>query len=158
MKLIFNIKNRGFSLLELVLAIAIFSLSSFAIATILIDSNVNTKFNKERINALFYAKESLDAVMSIRNSSTSTESYWFTLPDGSYGLSNDAGVWSLDLSPDIIDGKYERTISLVSGTPTSTKEVSISIAWDLTPDRPVNVSLNTILTEWPVVTNATTTP
>lgn len=160
MKLVFLNKRKsgGFSLLELVLAIAIFSLSSFAIASILIDSNINTKFNKERLSALFYAKESLDAVNSIRNNSTSTASYWFTISDGNHGLATSTNGWIFNNQSDLINNKYRRTINITSGVPTTTKNINITIAWDLTPDRPVSVSLNTILTKWPVVTNATSTP
>ncbi len=151
--------NAGFSLLELILAIAIFSLSSFAIATMLIEDNLNTKFNKERTKALYYLKESMDGVISIRNSSTSTDSEWFTMADGDYGLEKADYTWSFLADPDLIDDKYLRTIGiLASSTDETTKDVSVNISWDLTPARRVGLSLNTTFTKWIIVTNVTTTP
>lgn len=150
MKLIYskNNRNMGFSLLELVLAIAIFSLGSFAIASMLIDSNISTRFNSERIQALFYAKEGIEAVRVVRDTSTST---FFALAPGDYYLYNDGGAWFLNGESDILDSKYTRTVNIINtpDTPADTsKTVTINITWALTPARPVSTSLTTILTDW----------
>lgn len=135
--------NLGFSLLELVLAIAIFSLGSVAMATLLIDSSISTRLGTERTMALLYAKEGVEAVRSIRDNS------WADLEDGTHGLLNSGGGWSFNSSSDLIDDKYTRIITVVaSSTSTSTKEISVNISWTLTPGRTASTTLNTILTNW----------
>lgn len=139
----------GFSLLELLLAVAIFALGSFALITILIDSNINTRLSTERTDALFHAKEGINAIRSIRDRVA-----WAELIDGDYGLAYVDGDWTLSTSSDLIDSnsevndnKYERTVTLTEVS-SSTKNVSVNINWDLTPARNVNVVLNTIITNW----------
>jgi len=131
----------GFSLLELILAVAIFSLGSIAMATLLIDSNISSKLSLERTEALLYAKEGIESVRSIRNSG------WLNLTDGSYGLVNDGSTWFFSGASDLIDDKYTRVVN-VQTVSTSTKSVSITVEWDLTPVRTSSVVLNTIFTNW----------
>ena len=131
----------GFSLLELVLAVAIFSLGSVAIATLLIDSNISSKLSLERTEALLYAKEGIESVRSIRNSG------WLNLTDGSYGLVNDGSAWIFSTTSDLIEDKYTRVVN-VQTVSTSTKSVSVTIEWNLTPVRTSSVVLNTIFTNW----------
>ncbi len=145
-----NKKSGGFSLLELVLAVAIFSLGAIAMVTLLIDSNISTRLSSERTNALLYAKEGVSAVRSIRDNS------WANLEDGYHGLISDGVNWSfsgasdlIDSSAEVDDNKYERIVSVIaSSTATSTKDVSVTVTWDLTPSREASVVLQTILTNW----------
>lgn len=135
-------KQKGFSLLELVLAIAIFSLGSIAMATLIIDSNLSTKMAIERTEAIFYAKEGLEAVRSVRDSD------WADLDAGNYGLNFEAeGSWRLINDPDLINNKYTRTVS-ISDRSLDTKDVVSTITWDVTPSREASVSLTTILGNW----------
>lgn len=141
-----NIKNnKGFSLIELVLAIAVFSLSSVAMVTMLVDSSISTRLSAERTEALFYAKEGVGAVRSIRDNS------WGNLVDGSHGLDSSSGAWVLVAdTPDLINNKYTRTVT-ISTISTSTKNIAINVAWELTTARIASTTLNTILTNWGAV-------
>jgi prepilin-type N-terminal cleavage/methylation domain-containing protein len=136
--------KRGFSLLELVLAVAVFSLSSFAIATLMIDSSISTKLSSERNEALSYAKEGIEATRSIRNNS------WASLTPGTYGLVSDDSGWSFVESFDLIDDKYRRVIEIadIIQDSISARSVRVSVSWDLTPSRTASTTLNTILTNW----------
>jgi len=147
-----NKKNRGFSLLELILAIAIFSLSSFAIATMLIDSNLSTKSNTERIEALLYTKEGIEAARSIRDNNWDT---WVALSDGDYGLATtSSSTWAFIGTSDYLDDKYTRVINVTSDPVASTtKEVSVNVSWNLTPVILASTTLKTILTNWTAVDN-----
>ncbi len=135
------LRQAGFSLLELTLAIAIFSLGSVGMATLLIDSNLSTKLAGERTEALLYAKEGIDAVKSIRDSN------WDSVSVGVHGLVSNSGAWVFDGSPDLISGKYTREVDVVSATSTI-KNVSVTVSWDLVSGRPASVVLDTILTNW----------
>jgi prepilin-type N-terminal cleavage/methylation domain-containing protein len=160
----FNLKNKknnlGFSLLELILAVAIFSLSSYAIATMLIDSNISTKQNSERVEAFFYAKEGIEAVRSIRDNA------WADLVDGDHGLVASTSAWTLDGSSDLVDDKYTRVINILTDEGDSElKKITTTISWDITPVRQASIVLNTYLTSWRdstnglgVVTDALSTP
>jgi len=137
-------KNSGFSLLELVLAIAIFSLGSIAMATLIIDSNLSTKTAIERTEAIFYAKEGLEAVRSIRDHA------WADLTDDNHGLNFEAeGSWRFNGGAyDLIsDDKYTRVIA-ISDLTADTKQIISTITWDITPSREASVSLTTILGNW----------
>ncbi|MFA7252483.1 MAG: type II secretion system protein [Candidatus Paceibacterota bacterium] len=137
-------KNLGFSLLELVLAIAIFSLGSIAMATLIIDSNLSTKTAIERTEALFYAKEGLEATRSIRDND------WADLETGNKGLNFEAeGSWRFNgAAYDLIsDDKYTRVIA-ISDLSADTKQIISTITWDVTPSREASVSLTTILGNW----------
>lgn len=141
-------KKLGFSLLELVLAIAIFSLGSVAMATLIVDSNLSTRLSLERNEALFYAKEGVSAVMSIRNGVP-----WAEIVDGSYGVEYTADEWAFTVDPDVINDKYTRTIDIMdSEIASSTKDVTVTIEWNLTPNKISEVVLNTLITNWPATT------
>ena len=141
-------KKNGFSLMELILAVAIFSLSSVAMATLLVDSNISTRLSLERNEALFYAKEGVSAVMSIRNSVP-----WAEIIDGSYGVEYDIDGWAFSVDPNRIEDKYTRTIDILdSEIASSTKDVTVTIEWNLTPEKISEVVLNTLITNWPATT------
>jgi prepilin-type N-terminal cleavage/methylation domain-containing protein len=134
-------KKEGFSLLELILAIAIFSLGSVAMSTLLIDSNITTRLGTERTEALFYAKEGIEAVRSIRDNS------WAGLEIGTHGLDNSGVAWAFSGALEEINGKYTRTVE-VSSVSTSTKNVSVNISWNITSGRTASTTLETVLTNW----------
>ena len=115
-------KNLGFSLLELILAIAIFSLGSFAIATLLIDSNISTKLSMERTEALIYAREGIETAKFTKNNA------WEDLVS----------------TTTVINDKYTRMVNVTEGSSSSTKNVSVTVTWY--DDK--NVILNTVMTNW----------
>ncbi len=134
-------KQAGFSLLELVLAIAIFSISSFAIVSLLIDSTTSTRFYSERIEAQLFAKEGIEAVKSIRDAD------WSALIDGDHGIDDSGGLWVLSSSSDLINDKYTRVINIFSENSYS-KILTCTVSWNLTPVRNVNITLKTVITDW----------
>jgi prepilin-type N-terminal cleavage/methylation domain-containing protein len=141
-----NLKNKksGFSLLELVLAIAIFSLSSFALATMLIDSNISVRLSTERTEALFYAKEGVEAMRSIRNNNP-----WAYLTEGEHYLDESGETWALTDIPNILADKYTRVISIedLPDDP-NTKNITVTVGWDINSGRTASVNLETVLTNW----------
>lgn len=151
-----NNKRLGFSLLELILAIAIFSLGSYAMATMLIDSNLSTRLSIDRTEALQYAKEGILAAKSLRDNS------WDSLTEGSHGViaSSTAGVgWEFLGSSDLVNNKYTRVVDVViSTTSSSIKNVTVTIQWPVNSAHNASVVLNTILTDWGVVAGSAADP
>jgi len=142
-----NIKNnqKGFSLIELILAVAIFSIVSYAITSMLIDAGVSTRLSQERTIALSYAKEGIEATRSIRDFS------WDLLTNQDHGLDNSGATSTFNNgTSDLIDNKYTRIIS-ISDTDLANvpeKNVSVTVSWEASPGRTVSAVLNTVFTNW----------
>jgi prepilin-type N-terminal cleavage/methylation domain-containing protein len=145
--------SQGFSLLELVLAIAIFAFGSFAMGAMLIDSNVSTNVSIERTAALLYAKEGIEAVRSIRDNDWNTIS---ALTDGNHGLSINtaSSTWSLSGIADSLDSKFTRTVNIsASSTASFLKNVAVTVDWPLQSGKLATTTLNTLVTNWINVRN-----
>ena len=154
MSYVVNKKNNkfGFSLLELILAVAIFSFGSFAMATLLIDSNISTQMTSSRIDALSYAKEGIEAVGSIRDNNWSAFS---ALADGNYGLGiNSSSTWAFSSSSDLINNKYTRTVT-ISTDPiiTSSKDVSVNVSWVTNSSSVASTTIKTVFSNWISIIN-----
>src|SRR3989344_1040227 len=96
--------SHGFSLIELILAIALFSLFATALIGLLIISYGSNLQAEEKDLAVFYAQEGLEATYSIRRQA------WNLLTNGTYGLDNSNGYWEFSGSSDLINSKYTREI------------------------------------------------
>ncbi|MBI3290828.1 type II secretion system protein, partial [Candidatus Falkowbacteria bacterium] len=96
--------RRGFSLVEVILAIALFSLFATALIGILMSSYGSDFQAREREKATLYAQEGLEAVKSIRRQA------WNLLLNGDYGLDNSSGHWQFSGNSDLLDDKYTRVI------------------------------------------------
>jgi len=104
MKKNIHYSKNGFSLVEIVLAIAIFMI--LAVVGITTSFSVN-KLSSEQLFADLYAQEGIEAIRSIKNRG------WSNLAVGTYGLSSSTGVWAFSGNEDSRD-KYTRQI-IVSG-------------------------------------------
>lgn len=143
--------SRGFSLLELVIAIAIFAFGSFAMGAMLIDSNVSTNISIERTEALFYAKEGLEAVRSIRDNDWNTIS---ALTDGNHGISISSSTWNFSGVADTLNTKFTRTVYVTaSSTASFVKNVAVTVDWPLLSGKLATTTLNTLVTNWINVRN-----
>lgn len=96
-------KQSGFSIIELLVAIAFVSVIIVTISTILNFNNKVLKINEERTQTLFYVIEAAEAVKLLD---------WGDLVAGDYYLQLNADQWELLPGNQLIDGKYTRTISV----------------------------------------------
>lgn len=140
-------ENHGFTLLELMLTITIFSIGSFGIAYMLIDAQNTTSRATSRTTALLYTREGLEAVRSIRDSATST----ITVLDACAnpcGVSSLGGTWAFSgTSNTSDDGVFTRTI-MVSTINVYTRQITASTVWTGPNGRSESVSLSTWLSSW----------
>lgn len=145
--------KKGFSLLELVLAVALFSLGSFALASMIIDSGISTQTNTDRINSLLYTKEGIEAVFSIRDLN------WSNLVDGEYYLDHSSGAWVLATTSNpadyiISDTKYRRAVGIISSsTALYLKEASVNVSWSQNSGRISSTTQNILLSNWQSIIN-----
>lgn len=150
--------QRGFSIIEIILAIAVFVIfSSGAVAVILQGLSAN-RLGKEQTVATEYAAEGLEAMRSIKNQSFSS-----LVSTTSAGVARSlAGTWIFSGTSNIFDGRYTRTIAIADvqrdgsgnivasgGTvDPNTRKITATVAWNFTPARSDSVILSTYLTNW----------
>ena len=154
----------GASVIEVIVAISIFVIFASGSVVAVLGSILSSNLGGDESTAAFYAKEGISAVESIRNRS------WNELTDGTYGLSNLGGEWSLNGASEVL-GKYTRTITIDSiqrdtegnivslgSLDPNTKSVLSEVTWNVTSTRPVTVSLFTYVTNWQASYVPTPTP
>lgn len=148
--------RRGFSLIEIVLAIAIFATISTSMVGVVLQGLGLNRLSAEETIANQYASEGLEAVKSIKN-----QSYSLLADTATVGLSSSSGVWVFSGTSNSID-KYTRTISIspvqrdTSGNivqsggtaDPSTKKITSTVNWTVSGSRQNSVLLSTYLTNW----------
>ncbi len=135
---------KGFSLIEIVLAVSIFGLVVLgAVSSALFgeEAQVNSGMHNR---ATLLAEESIEAVRSIRSSGGAFSTLVNGIP---HGLEKDAGGWLLTNSPDVnLPGGFDRTIS-VDQSDYGIKKITTTVSWPSgTPTD--SVSLTTTITNW----------
>jgi prepilin-type N-terminal cleavage/methylation domain-containing protein len=100
-----KIKNQGFSLIELLIAIAFIGVIITLIMTMNSFNADLWRLNENKTKAYFYASESLEAIKLLN---------WSELADGDYHLVLQDEAWSLVEGAEILEEKYTRTINISS--------------------------------------------
>ncbi|MDQ3076040.1 MAG: hypothetical protein M3Q34_02840 [bacterium] len=132
--------RQGFSLVEIILSSALFSLLVVALVGAYLYGQESTMLAGNRARANMLAEEGLEAVRNIRDAGFSN------LSDGTFGLTTTSNEWNLAGSSDITD-IFTRQI-IVSTIDTKRKLVTANITWQQNPQRTGSVSLATRITNW----------
>lgn len=132
--------QKGFSLLEVILAGAIFVLIISALAGVLIYGQESTILAGKRTRAVFLAEEGLEAIRNIRDNNFSS------LVNGNYGIAISGGQWSFSGTQDTTD-VFTR-IETISTIDADRKLITSNITWQQNLQRTGNVILETYLTNW----------
>lgn len=137
-----NLSNgsKGFSLVEVLLAVSVFGLIAAGLIGGLIYGQESTALAGQRTRATILADEGLEAVRNIRDENFSN------LTDGTYGLTISGNKWILSGSQDVTD-IFTRQI-VISSIDTSRKSVTATVSWQQNPQRNGSVILTTNLTAW----------
>lgn len=133
----------GFSLVELLVAVAVFSVFLVAFADVVVSVNRQAKnsLNKERAVAL--AEESLEAARNLRDQD------FGNLVDGSYGLVTTSSRWGFSDTPDVT-GIFTRVIT-ISTLSAHQKKIAATVSWADQISEINSVTLSTYVTNWRVV-------
>jgi len=99
-------RQNGFSLVEIILTVALFGLFATALLGLLMNSYGSNFQASERQKATLYAQQGLEAVWSIRRQA------WNLLANGDYGLANSGGYWQFFGSSDLLENKYSRVVTI----------------------------------------------
>ena len=135
--------SAGFSLLELLLALSIFSICAYSVGVLLIDSINASRLGLEKSQAALYAYEGIEAARSVRDNN------WDDLAVGtSYGVVTGSSSLSLIAAqPDVISNKFTRTVTVTAST-SILKIVQSAVTWSFNAARPENVTLTTYFGRW----------
>lgn len=153
-----TIKNKkGFSLLEILLATALFAIFSVGVLGLIIQGWQMNRVATETTIAKEYASEGIEAARSVSNRSFSS-----LVNSGSVGVTLSGGVWTFSGTNNIFDSKYTRTIAVADvyrdgsnnivasgGTlDPLTKKITSTVSWNFSAVRPESVVLSTYITNW----------
>ena len=133
-------RREGQSLIELIVATAVFVTSVTAVVLVLVDATVSSRHTSERVKALALAREGLEAARAMR------DQHFDNLIPGTYGLRVWNGRWILRGASDVQD-QFVRSVAIVRPD-RDTAELATTILWQLTPGRASEVTLASRLTRW----------
>jgi len=137
----FNNFQKGQSLIEVILAVALFVIIVSSIVMAVLGSFSSTRLAEEETQASLLAYEGIEGTKSIRNQS------YANLTNGDHGLSKTGNTWSFSGSSDV-NGKYTRTVNVSDGSDSETKKIISTVSWSFTPTRNNNVVYTAYLTDW----------
>lgn len=150
-----RLHKKAFSLVEILLAIFVFTLFSTAVVYLSLDTASRATQVEIKNEALLYAEEGMEAVRNIRDRN------YLDLVAGSYGLSFAADTWSFVAAPETIDAYYQRTVLIedvyrdgagdiaASGTlDPETKKITVSVTWNWKGLIPKTTVLSTYFSNW----------
>lgn len=150
-------KSKGQSVIEIIVAVAIFVIIASSSVIAVIGSFSTTRLGEEETVATLITTEGHEAVQSIRNQN------WENLVDGNYGLDNSTGSWKFagtsDTDP---SGKFTRVVNILSVergesgeivlsggvVDEDTKKITVTTSWNFTPSRNNSAEIITYLTNW----------
>lgn len=133
------IKNRGFSIVEIVVASSVLAFLIVGLASAYLNFNNYSLASGLRMRAFFLAEEGLEATRNIRDNN------FANLIAGNYGLSKSGGQWNFSSNSEIID-EFSRQIT-ISEIDARTKKIESKISW-LKGLAPSSIILTTYLTNW----------
>lgn len=133
-------KRKAFSLVEVLLAGAVFSLLVTALVGAYLYGEEATMLAGNRARAVFLAEEGLEAARNIRDAD------FANLSDGTYGLSISGNQWNFSGASDT-QGIFTRSVT-VAPVSAHRKSVMSTITWQQNAGRTGTVSLVAYLTNW----------
>jgi len=144
------INQKGFSVVEVLLAAAVFGLIVTSLFGVLIYGEKSSMLAGQEARAVYLAEEGLEAVRNIRDAG------FTSLPaDGQYGLQISANKWAfLSAGTSDTTDVFTRHIDIATFD-TDRKTIISTVTWDQTPQRTDTISLTTRMTYWQKVETAT---
>lgn len=132
--------QKGFSLVETVIAGSILSLLAGALVGAFLYGQESTSLSGKRNRAVFLAEEGLEIARNIRDSSFSD------LVDGTHGLSTSSNEWIFSGASDNRD-IFTRSLT-ISSVDANTKQIISTVNWQQNDQRVGTTTLITYLTNW----------
>lgn len=127
-------------MLEPVLAGSLLSLATLSIVIALVAGGEGVVSLHDRTQGLYLAQEGIDALRMVRRNS------FEELESGVWGLATNGTTWELSETPDMIEGRFERSIT-IEESESDVRDVAVRVTWDGVYG-PADVILETRLTDW----------
>lgn len=137
----FFASQKGQSIIELMIALAIFVLGSTVVTFVVIDAYIADRVGQERTQATMLAEEGIEAVRSIRDVD------FDNLTADTYGLAVSGGKWVFSGSSDITDSKFTRQIT-ITDLDVDRKKIESQVTWEISAARTGSVILIDYSTDW----------
>lgn len=134
------ITNKGFSLVEVILASAVFGLLVTALVGAYLYGAEATALAGNRARANLLAEEGLEAIRNIHDGGFND------LATGTHGLAISANQWTLSGTQDTSD-IFTRQID-IANIDSTRKTITSTVTWQQNPQRTGSVALTTRLTNW----------
>lgn len=149
-------EKKGFSLIELLFAGALFTVFAWGVIEVLLTGLETDRLAEETTIATVYATEGIDATRSIR-----ATSFDDLVTTSGAGIAEDNGDWKFSGTSDVL-GKYTRVIEVAEvnrdgdgdidetggDVDPDTRKVTATVTWNVTPMRENSVIFTTYLTRW----------
>ncbi|HSW87943.1 MAG TPA: hypothetical protein VLG12_02150 [Candidatus Saccharimonadales bacterium] len=149
--------EKGFSVLEVILAVALFAIFSIGMVSVVLQGFDANRLGSEETIANQYASEGIEAVRSIKNQGFSN----VVNSAGTGVVRNGSNVWAFSGTNNTF-GKYTRVITITDtqrdsignvvasgGTvDPNTKTVTATVSWNVSPTRNNSVVLKSYMTAW----------
>jgi len=132
--------KKGFSLVEIILASALFAMLATGVFGALIYGEESPSTFGRRVQAILLADEGIEAVRNIRDAA------YTNLVDGTYGLAVSGGQWIFSGAQDVND-IFTRQVQIAT-VDTKRKMVTSTVNWSQNAQRTGTTSLVTYLTNW----------
>ena len=136
-------RNNGFSLVEAILAGALFLLLALSIISVILYGQEGAALAGKRARAVYLAEEGIEATRNLQAES------FTNLAVGTYSLGTTSNHWVLNAvggGNDVI-GIFNRQIT-ISDLDSQRKNVSVAVNWTQNAQRNGSVALSTTLTNW----------
>lgn len=130
----------GFSLIEVIVSVAIFAVFGTVFLIAIIGSGFDIKNSEDRLVARYLLLEGQEAVHSIRDYD------WANLSVGTHGLSSASGYWEFSGVSDSY-GKFTRTVDLTY-VDDDRFDVEVGVSWDTAEGTSTTISSSSRITYW----------
>jgi prepilin-type N-terminal cleavage/methylation domain-containing protein len=152
-KALYCINNKGFTLIEIILAVSVFGMIVVGTLGSILYGQQAQLSSGLRNRAGLIADQTLDIVRSLRDQGMDT------LRDGTYGLSPVGITWALVPGGDTVQG-FNRTIAITTANGGDEKNIKVTVSWKNDFARDGSVALSMTLTNWttpiPIIQNSGT--
>ncbi len=130
----------GQSLVEVLVALTLFTLAVAAVGSLVLDANVSVRGDLERTQATLYVREGLEAARSIRDDN------FDSLTSGSHGIALSGGHWVFAGSYDSPE-QFTRSM-VITDVDANNKNIEATVAWNFAAGRPASTSMTLLMTRW----------
>jgi competence protein ComGC len=138
--------QKGFLLIEIILAIAIFAMLSFVALSAFIYGRDATVVSGNNMIASEIVNESIEAVHNISDSNYLNLSNYTN--GTTYYLQQVGTQWSLSSSPTLINGIYTPAVVFTAGPISDSRQVTVTVTWKEDITRNGSLSATTYMSNW----------